>query len=228
MGPAHRGGVCKISRHRFGVSAFDWLTGGARSKARCASSALIAPSCSSKASPSPKSSCSALLPCSAAVGGKRQSGTRDLTISAIRVVIRCRLWFSGRARPTLQRSLSQPGQPVQAGRWALKPAITRSTTHTAVLPDLNSQRGVGFGEILLPTRNATLALISSGCVRAPADCSSGSVSGSCLSDNRRLRKTAARRLADDHPSGKSARPLFSGGVCICELRLKDVDGTRQT
>src|SRR5215471_570156 len=52
------------------------LTGGARSKARCGSSAPIAPSCSSRASPSPKSSCSDSLTLSAA-GGKNQNGTRD-------------------------------------------------------------------------------------------------------------------------------------------------------
>src|SRR5215472_14400809 len=52
------------------------LTGGARSKALCGFSAPIAPSCSSRESPSPKSSCSASLTPFAA-GGKKQNGMHD-------------------------------------------------------------------------------------------------------------------------------------------------------
>src|SRR5215472_7958490 len=52
------------------------LTGGARSKALCGFSAPIAPSCSSRESPSPKSSCSASLTPFAAAG-KKQNGMHD-------------------------------------------------------------------------------------------------------------------------------------------------------
>jgi hypothetical protein len=75
------------------------------------------------------------------------------------------------------------GHANQAGRrMARTKAVTDRTMAATMAPALTSPAGVvrtvAFNDTPFPTRNATLALISSECVRAPAGCCSGSVGGS--------------------------------------------------
>jgi hypothetical protein len=75
----------------------------------------------------------------------------------------------------------------------------------AVTSPAGVMRSVAVSEILSPTRNAALALISSGCTGAPADCSPISVSGSCSC---MLDEASSEKFgAAERPSGFAEKAL---------------------